>query len=96
MLHKESEEKTMEIYHGRPETNEGRLQKEIAVYDLLDELEIPYERVDHPVLMTIADCAEVDQTLHITICKNLFLCNHQKTNFYLLMMPGEKKFVTKC
>ena len=85
----------MEIYQGRPETNGGRLQKEIAVYDLLDELQISYERVDHPVLMTIADCAEVDQTLHITICKNLFLCNHQKTDFYLLMMPGEKKFVTK-
>ena len=86
----------MEIYHGRPETNEGRLQKEIAVYDLLDAPPPPPARVDHPVLMTIADCAEVDQTLHITICKNLFLCNHQKTNFYLLMMPGEKKFVTKC
>ena len=81
----------MEIYQGRPETNEGRLQKEIAVYDLLDELQISYERVDHPVLMTIADCAEVDQTLHITICKNLFLCNHQKTDFYLLMMPGEPR-----
>ena len=85
----------MEIYQGRPETNEGRLQKEIAVYDLLDELQISYERVDHPVLMTIADCAEVDQTLHITICKNLFLCNHQKTDFYLLMMPGDKPFKTK-
>ena len=85
----------MERYQGRPETNEGRLQKEIAVYDLLDELQIPYERVDHEVMMTIADCAEVDQTLQITICKNLFLCNHQKTEFYLLMMPGEKKFVTK-
>lgn len=85
----------MERYQGRPETNESRLQKEIAVYDLLDELQIPYERVDHEVMMTIADCAEVDQTLQITICKNLFLCNHQKTEFYLLMMPGEKKFVTK-
>ena len=85
----------MEIYQGRPETNEGRLQKEIAVYDLLDELQISYERVDHPVLMTIADCAEVDQTLHITICKNLFLCNRQKTAFYLLMIPDTKVFHTK-
>ena len=58
----------MERYQGRPETNEGRLQKEIAVYDLLDELQIPYERVDHEVMMTIADCAEVDQSLQITIC----------------------------
>ena len=57
----------MERYQGRPETNEGRLQKEIAVYDLLDELQIPYESVDHEVMMTIADCEEVDQTLQITI-----------------------------
>ena len=80
----------MEIYHGRPENEEGRLQKEIAVYDLLNELQIPFERVDHEALMTIAACDEVDRTLEITICKNLFLCNHQKTDFYLLMMPGEK------
>ncbi len=85
----------MEIYHGRPENEEGRLQKEIAVYDLLNELQIPFERVDHEALMTIAACDEVDRTLEIMICKNLFLCNHQKTDFYLLMMPGEKKFVTK-
>lgn len=85
----------MEIYQGRPKTDEGRLPREIAVYDLLDQLEIPFERVDHEVLMTIADCAEVDQTLQITICKNLFLCNHQKSEFYLLLMPGDKKFVTK-
>ena len=35
----------MEIYQGRPETNEGRVQKEIAVYDLLDELQISYDLV---------------------------------------------------
>ncbi len=85
----------MEVYHGRPADPDGRLPKELAVYDLLDELAISYERVDHRALMTIADCDEVDATLDIRICKNLFLCNHQKTSFYLLMMPGTKKFVTK-
>ena len=29
------------------------------------------------------------------ICKNLFLCNRQKTQFYLLMLEGEKVFKTK-
>ena len=29
------------------------------------------------------------------ICKNLFLCNRQKTLFYLLLMPGSKPFRTK-
>ena len=40
-------------------------------------------------------CNEIDAILNVTICKNLFLCNRQKTNFYLLMMPGDKKFKTK-
>ena len=85
----------MELQKGRPKYTAGRLEKEILTYDLLDKLGVAYERVDHEVMMTIADCAEVDQTLQITICKNLFLCNHQKTEFYLLMMPGDKKFITK-
>lgn len=85
----------MEIYQGRPEDTSNRLPKEVAVYDLLDKLEIPYERVDHQEMMSIAQCDEVDKTLGIPICKNLFLCNQQKTKFYLLLMPGMKKFVTK-
>ena len=72
-----------------------RLEKETAVYELLKELEIPYETIDHPAAMTIADCEEIDKKLGIQICKNLFLCNRQKTQFYLLMLPGEKPFKTK-
>ena len=78
----------------KPSPN-GRLLKEMAVYELLDELEIPYLRVDHEAAATVDDCHEVDEALGIHICKNLFLCNRQKTDFYLLMMPGLKKFKTK-
>ena len=85
----------MEIYHGRPADCTGRLEKEVAVYDLLDELNIAYDRVDHEVLMTMEACEGVDEALGMDICKNLFLCNRQKTKFYLLLMPGKKKFVTK-
>ena len=74
---------------------DGRMEKEMAVYDLLEKLDIPYERLDHEVASTIEDCHNVDKLLGIHICKNLFLCNSQRTNFYLLLMPGEKKFVTK-
>lgn len=74
---------------------EGRLAKEMAVYDLLEELHIPYVRVDHEEAASIEDCHNVDKLLGIQICKNLFLCNSQKTAFYLLLMPGEKKFLTK-
>ena len=82
------------LYNTRPEP-EGRLPREMAVYDLLEKLEIPFVRVDHDVAMTIEDCKGVDDLLGIDICKNLFLCNAQKTKFYLLLMPGGKQFKTK-
>ena len=87
----------MELQNGRPETTSGRLDKEIRVYDLLDKLGITYQRVDHEATMTMEACEEVDRILgdDTTICKNLFLCNRQKTDFYLLLMPGEKPFKTK-
>ena len=84
------------IYTGRPENTEGRLEKEIAVYDFLDSLGIEYKRVDHEALMTMEACEEVDHLLEAKICKNLFLCNRQKTDFYLLLMPGEKPFKTSA
>ncbi|MDO4261725.1 MAG: prolyl-tRNA synthetase associated domain-containing protein [Eubacteriales bacterium] len=83
------------VYSGRPADETGRLQKELRVYDLLDELGIAYERVDHEAAMTVEDCQGVDRLLGIEICKNLFLTNQQKTKFYLLLMPGQKRFVTK-
>ena len=82
------------VYEGRPQDVSGRLPKEIRVYDLLDSLHVPYKRADHDALPTIEACHEVNRLLEIDICKNLFLCNAQKTAFYLLMMPGTKKFKT--
>lgn len=76
-------------------SHSGRLLKEMAVYDMLEKLRISYLRLDHEVTATVEDCHEVDRILGIHICKNLFLCNAQKTDFYLLMMPGDKKFKTK-
>lgn len=82
------------LYTGRPADCSQRLPAEIRTYDLLDSLNILYWRVDHDATATIEACQEVDKLLDIEICKNLFLCNAQKTDFYLLMMPGEKKFKT--
>lgn len=82
-------------YQGRPESEENRLEKEIRVYNLLENLLIPFERVDHEPAMTMEICREIDLSLGASICKNLFLCNRQKTQFYLLMMPEDKPFKTK-
>ncbi|MBQ2902719.1 MAG: prolyl-tRNA synthetase associated domain-containing protein [Agathobacter sp.] len=87
---------SLELQQGRPEDVEGRLEKEIRTYDLLDSLGITYERVDHEEANTMEACAAVDEVLApAVICKNLFLCNTQKTKFYLLMIKNDKKFKTK-
>ena len=85
----------MELMNGRPSDVTGRLDKEIRVYDFLDNLGIAYQRVDHEPLMTMEACVEADSVLGGNLCKNLLLCNRQKTDYYLLMMPGDKKFKTK-
>ena len=85
----------MELYNGRPESNAGRLEREIRTYDYLDNLGIEYKRVDHEEAATMEACNAIDEVLGVIMCKNLFLCNRQKTDFYLLMMPGDKKFKTK-
>ena len=85
----------MELYQGRPEDVSGREEREIRVYDLLDQLGIEYLRTDHEHADTMEACNEIDAVLDVLICKNLFLCNRQKTNFYLLLMPGDKPFKTK-
>ena len=85
----------MELLNGRPESAEGRLPREVRVYDFLDNLNIEYKRVDHEAATTMEACEAIDRVLGTLMCKNLFLCNRQKTNFYLLLMPGDKKFKTK-
>ena len=85
----------MELYDGRPESTEGRLPREVRTYDYLDRLGIPYWRTDHERADNMEACNVIDAVLGVVICKNLFLCNRQKTKFYLLMMPGDKKFKTK-
>ena len=84
----------MELQKGRPADCTGRLEKEIRCYDLLDSLGIDYQRIDHESANTMEACAAVDEALQATICKNLLLCNRQCTNFYLLMIVGDKVFKT--
>ncbi len=85
----------MELYEGRPLSAEGRLEREMRTYDFLDGLGIRYQRTDHERADNMEACNIIDAVLGVVICKNLFLCNRQKTAFYLLMMPGDKKFKTK-
>ena len=82
------------IFHNaRPE---GELPpQESAAFDLLDTLGIDYDRVSHDAAFNMELCADVSAVLGVSVCKNLFLCNRQKTSFYLLCMPPDKPFLTK-
>ena len=82
---------------GSPEDYSERLDKEKRCYELLDKLGLIYWRCDHPDANanTMEDCLKIDSILEAMVCKNLFLCNRQHTQFYLLMMPGDKVFKTK-
>lgn len=73
----------------------ARTPSETAVYDLLNRLQIPFVGCDHDHADTIEMCHCIEKVLDVAICKNLFLCNTQHTNFHLLLMPGDKKFKTK-
>lgn len=85
----------MELCNGRPSDLDSRLDREKRVYDFLDSIGVDYMRVDHEPADNMEACLAIDKVLEATICKNLFLCNRQKTNFYLVMMPGDKPFKTK-
>lgn len=85
----------LQLVKGEPQGGNWRRERELAVYRLLDELGLVYERIDHDEANTMEACQAVDEVLDAVICKNLFLCNQQRTKFYLLMMPEGKNFKTK-
>lgn len=82
------------LFHNtRPEGE--LLPQEAAAFDLLESLGIAYDRVTSDPADNMEKCAAVSAVLGMPICKNLFLCNRQKTQFYLLAMGPEKPFHTK-
>lgn len=87
----------MKLEFGRPEDVSGREMREIRCYDLLDSLGMEFYRVDHPAARTMEDCAQADEALgeDTAICKNLFLRNSRGDQYFLLMLPGEKKVKTR-
>ena len=85
----------MNLQTGTPNNLNRREEKEVKVYRFLEDLSILFERVDHAPAMTMEICEQINKVLGAEICKNLFLCNRQKTEFYLLLTPSNKKFKTK-
>lgn len=82
-----------ELFDGRP--GESRTHQEDRIYDRLEELRVSFLRADHDAADHMETCKAVERMLEGVICKNLFLCNRQQTEFYLLLMPPDQPFKTK-
>ena len=85
----------MTVYSMKPENLASRTEMEQRSFALLEELNVSYTYADHEPALTMEDCKAIDEALGVKMCKNLVLCNRQKTNYYLLLMPGDKVFKTK-
>ncbi len=76
-----------------PEVFQTPLQE--LVYQTLEKLKVPYERVDTEEAITMEDCVAINQRLDMDMVKTLFLCNKKKTLFYLYVTTDQKSFDTK-
>lgn len=68
-------------------------EKEVLVK--LKEWNIPIEYKEHEALFTMDTYTKIEEEMGVCVPKNLFLNNQQHTKFYLLIMPGNKRFKTK-
>ena len=82
-----------EVYKNKPNEYKNELQE--FTYSILSDLGVDFERVENEPAITMEDCVAIDEKLDVSVIKTLFLCNRQKTNFYLFVTPGDKPFVTK-
>ncbi|NLX83514.1 MAG: prolyl-tRNA synthetase associated domain-containing protein [Clostridiales bacterium] len=66
------------------------------IYRVLGEMDIPHQVFFHEPKWTIEDCLrtpELDLT-RATMPKNVFLCNRQQTDYYLLLLMPARDFRT--
>ncbi len=82
-----------EVFKGAPNDTRGDL--EARTYNELKKLNIEFERVDNDEAISMEECVEISNKLGAEIRKTVVVCNRQKTNFYLVVMPADKRFDTK-
>lgn len=67
-----------------------------AALESLLQAGIHYRVMPCEAAVSIADCEAVGKTLGVRLIKNLLVSNRQGTRFHLIIMPGEKPFVTRA
>ncbi len=79
-----------DIYKTPPEEFKTLLQEK--TYAALQQLKIPFERVETDEAITMEDCILINEKLDMKMVKTLFLCNRQKTLFFIYVTCGDKSF----
>lgn len=64
---------------------------ENKVYKLLDKLNIKYTKIEHPPLFTCEDNKKYNIKFDAVVCKNLFIKNSSKSQYYVVSLPLEKR-----
>lgn len=75
--------------------SDERSETEKKVFALLEEKGVPFERVDNDSISTMEECEEVGKVLGTEICKSILACTRNKSEYYLIILPGDKRFVSK-
>lgn len=86
------------IHVGEPRTDSPLHYKnelQFLVYKTLNELQIPYQRVDTDEVITMEDCISINQKLDMKMVKTLFLCTRHQQDILLFITCGDKRFDSK-
>lgn len=66
-------------------------EREVQLYDFLNELGITYARCEHPPVYTVEEAKNYWKDMEGTQCKNLFLRNNKGNEHYLVVLEQSKK-----
>lgn len=67
-----------------------------AVYRLLEESDVPHEKIEHPAVFNMADLNQLHLPHPEADAKNLFVRDDKKRNYYLITVHGEKRVDLKA
>ena len=86
--------KLSELLNGRPENIINENEKKC--YDILEELNIEYQRVEYNYFpKDIEELKAIDRRLQVKGIKNLIFKNKDRSQFYFIIIPRERRFDEK-
>jgi Ala-tRNA(Pro) deacylase len=67
------------------------MEQQQKVFEILDELKINYEVINHPAVYTIDEMDDLGITNQNNVCKNLFLRDYKGKRHFLVILDKDKQ-----